>query len=73
MELRDFSSDRRLLILAAMALVVGTGGAAAAWVLSRLINLVTNLAYFGHWSAAAPPASCRKRLRGSLITSSTSS
>jgi chloride channel protein, CIC family len=52
-ELRDFSSDRRLLVLAAMALVVGTGGAAAAWALSRLINLVTNLAYFGRLSAAA--------------------
>ena len=46
-ELRDFTADTRLLVLAAMALVVGTGGAAAAWALSRLINLVTNLAYFG--------------------------
>ncbi len=52
-ELRDFSSDRRLLVLAAMAVVVGSGGAAAAWALSRLINLVTNLAYFGRWSDAA--------------------
>ncbi|HEY8052165.1 MAG: chloride channel protein [Steroidobacterales bacterium] len=51
-QLRDFSSDRRLLVLAAMSLVVGTGGAAAAWGLIRLINLVSNLAYFGRWSAA---------------------
>jgi len=51
-ELRDFSSDRRLLVLAAMAVVVGSGGALAAWALSRLINLVTQLAYFGHWSSA---------------------
>jgi len=50
--LRDFTADRRLLILAAMALVVGSAGAAAAWVLQRLINLVTNLAYFGALSAA---------------------
>jgi chloride channel protein, CIC family len=49
--LRDFSADRRVLILAALALVVGTGGAFAAWVLSHLINLVTNLAYFGVFSA----------------------
>jgi H+/Cl- antiporter ClcA len=45
--LRDFTADRRLLILAAMALIVGSAGAAAAWVLARLIYLVTNLAYFG--------------------------
>ena len=51
-ELRDFSSDRRLLLLAAMAVIVGSGGALAAWALSRLINLVTQLAYFGRWSAA---------------------
>ncbi|MGH8304420.1 MAG: chloride channel protein, partial [Steroidobacteraceae bacterium] len=51
-QLRDFSSDRRLLSLAAMAIVVGTGGAGAAWALSRLINVVTHLAYFGRFSAA---------------------
>jgi H+/Cl- antiporter ClcA len=51
-ELRDFSADRRLLLLAAMAVVVGTAGAGAAWLLLRLINLATNLAYFGRWSAA---------------------
>jgi H+/Cl- antiporter ClcA/CBS domain-containing protein len=53
--LRDFSTDRRLLILAAMALVVGTAGAVAAWGLSQLINVATNLAYFGRLSSA--PAS----------------
>jgi chloride channel protein, CIC family len=52
-ELRDFSSDRRLLMIAAMAVVVGTAGAGAAWALSRLIYFVTNLAYFGRFSAAA--------------------
>jgi len=50
--LRDFSADRRLLMLAAMALVVGTAGAGAAWVLLRLIDMATNLAYFGRFSTA---------------------
>jgi len=49
--LRDFTADRRLLLLAAMALVVGTAGAAAAWALLHLINLATNLAYYGRISA----------------------
>jgi CIC family chloride channel protein len=59
--LRDFTADRRLLILAAMALVVGSAGAAAAWALARLINLVTNLAYFGAFSVA-PAASANNEL-----------
>jgi H+/Cl- antiporter ClcA/CBS domain-containing protein len=50
--LRDFSTDKRLFLLAAMALIVGTAGAGAAWVLSHLINLATNLAYYGRLSAA---------------------
>jgi chloride channel protein, CIC family len=50
--LRDFTADRRLLLLTAMALVVGTAGAAAAWALLHLINLATNLAYYGRISAA---------------------
>ncbi len=51
--LRDFSADRRLLLLGAMAPVVGTAGAAAAWALLRLITLVTNVAYHGQLSTAA--------------------
>ncbi|HTI88841.1 MAG TPA: chloride channel protein [Alphaproteobacteria bacterium] len=51
-ELRDFSADRRVLLLAAMAALVGSAGAAAAWLLLQLINLATNLAYFGRFSAA---------------------
>src|SRR5581483_11110523 len=50
--LRDFSAYRRLLILALMALFVGTTGALAAWALTRLIALCTNLAYYGRISAA---------------------
>ncbi|MDP9096035.1 MAG: chloride channel protein, partial [Pseudomonadota bacterium] len=37
----------RLLILAGMALVVGAGGAFAAWALVKLIALVTNVVWFG--------------------------
>ena len=49
----DFSADPRLLILVGMALIVGTGGAAAAWVLVKLIALVTNLVWFGTWNTEA--------------------
>ncbi|MBU6499944.1 MAG: chloride channel protein, partial [Rhodospirillales bacterium] len=42
----DFTTDRRVLLLAAMAVVVGLAGVAAAFVLLRLIALCTNLAYF---------------------------
>jgi len=44
--LADFKADRRLLMLAGMALVIGTGGAFAAWILIKLIALVTNLVWF---------------------------
>jgi H+/Cl- antiporter ClcA len=55
--LRDFSTDRRLFLLAAMAPLVGTAGAAAAWALQHLIWLATNLAYHGRWSdAVSTPA-----------------
>ncbi|MFI4965133.1 MAG: chloride channel protein [Caulobacterales bacterium] len=47
--LADFTADRRLWMLAAMAVVVGTGGAFAAWALLKLIALTTNLVWFGHF------------------------
>jgi H+/Cl- antiporter ClcA/CBS domain-containing protein len=55
--LRDFSTDRRLFLLMAMAVVVGAAGAGAAWALYHLISLATNLAYYGRFSAAqaSPP------------------
>src|SRR5579863_2182277 len=55
--LRDFSTDRRLVMLMAMAVVVGCAGAVAAWTLYHLIALVTNIAYYGRFSAAlvSPP------------------
>lgn len=51
--LGDFTTDRRVLVLLAMALVVGAGGTAAAWVLLRLIALVTNLVWFGQLSVVS--------------------
>ncbi|GEP05750.1 chloride channel protein [Methylobacterium oxalidis] len=45
--LGDFTADRRILILAAMAVAVGSGGALAAWGLVKLIALVSNLVWFG--------------------------
>jgi H+/Cl- antiporter ClcA len=72
-KLRDFSADRRLLVLAAMALFVGSAGAGAAWALTRLIAVATNLAYYGrlsdatvsiagnhlgYWSVLVPVAGC---------------
>ena len=50
--LGDFNADRRILLVSAMAVVVGCGGAFAAWALLRLIALVTNLVWFGRISAA---------------------
>ena len=49
--LGDHSADPRMLMLAAAALVVGTGGAFGAWVLLRLIALATNLFWFARLSA----------------------
>ncbi len=53
--LADFRADPRLLMLAAMALVVGTGGAVSAWVLLKLIALVTNLVWFGRFDTLMRP------------------
>jgi len=51
--LADHSADMRMIVLAAMALVVGTGGAFSAWVLLRLIALVTNAIWYGRLSATS--------------------
>ncbi|WP_340265960.1 chloride channel protein [Sphingobium mellinum] len=50
--LGDHSADRRMVLLAAMALVVGAGGALGAWMLLKLIALATNLFWQGRLSAA---------------------
>jgi hypothetical protein len=44
--LRDFTLDRRVLMLSAMSLIIGAGGAGLAVGLSRLIGMMTNLFYF---------------------------
>jgi H+/Cl- antiporter ClcA len=45
--LGDFTTDWRVLVVCALAVVVATGGVAAGWALLYLIQLVTNIAYFG--------------------------
>jgi H+/Cl- antiporter ClcA/predicted transcriptional regulator len=49
-EAGDFTTDKRVLLLIGMAIIVGTGGALSAWVLVNLIALVTNVVWFGHFS-----------------------
>ena len=51
--LADHSADKRMLLLAGMALVVGAGAAIGAWVLLKAIALATNLFWFGRISTAA--------------------
>jgi H+/Cl- antiporter ClcA/CBS domain-containing protein len=48
--LADHSADYRMLLLAAMAVIAGTGGALAAWALLKLIALATNLLWFARLS-----------------------
>jgi CIC family chloride channel protein len=50
--LGDFTADRQVLVLIMMALVVGAGGTAAAWVLLKLIAFFTNLVWLGRLSTA---------------------
>lgn len=71
--LRDFTTDRRVVLLIGMALFVGAVGAVVAFALQLLIGLITNLAYFGRfetslvspahspwgvWMALVPVAGC---------------
>jgi CIC family chloride channel protein len=44
--LGDYSADSRMLLIAALAAAVGAAGAGLAWVLLKLIYVVTNLFYF---------------------------
>lgn len=50
--LRDFTTDPRVLLIAAIAVVVATAGLFAGIVLLKLIRLATNIAYFGQFSLA---------------------
>jgi CIC family chloride channel protein len=65
--LRDFTADRRLLVLSAMALATGSFGAGAAWVLLKLIALVTNIAYFHVLSGTTVYLSHAKLAPGSIV------
>ncbi|MGV2019759.1 chloride channel protein [Agrobacterium sp. 22-223-1] len=46
----DFTTDKRVLLLIAMACIVGSLGAFAAWLLVSLIQLVTNTVWLGRLS-----------------------
>ena len=48
--LGDFRVGPRVLVVIAMSVVVGLGGVLAAWALSKLITLASNLAWFGLWT-----------------------
>ena len=50
--LGDYSADYRMLILALMATVAGTGGAFSAWALLKLIAFATNVLWYGNFSFA---------------------
>src|ERR1039458_6276784 len=50
--LRDFTVDRRVWLLTGVALVIGTGAAALAVILLRLIALATNIFYYHRLSLA---------------------
>jgi chloride channel protein, CIC family len=55
--LGDFTTSPRVLVIAAIALIVGTGGMLAGVALLRLIRLCTNFAYFGVFGVAHLPLS----------------
>ncbi|HQT79995.1 MAG TPA: hypothetical protein PLD10_23380, partial [Rhodopila sp.] len=55
MPLGDFTTNPRVLVVAALAALVGTFGVGAGVVLLNLIRLCTNLAYFGRFSLADLP------------------
>jgi CIC family chloride channel protein len=67
-ELADFSTDRRVLQLSGLAVVVGAAAALIAKVLVWLIAVITNLAYFQRWSAQfVSPAGNRMGLWAVLV------
>jgi len=47
--LGDFTVDRRMLLISGLALPVGATCAGAAWVLLRLIGLITNAVFYQRW------------------------
>jgi CIC family chloride channel protein len=65
--LADYSADYRMLILAAMATVAGTGGALSAWALLKLIALATNFSWYGRFTFAPATIASRGPLLVLLI------
>jgi CIC family chloride channel protein len=73
--LGDFTTGPRVLLISAIALVVGTAGVIAGVALLDLIYLITNLAYFGRFALTSPdigrsplgPAALVVPVIGSLI------
>ena len=49
--LSDFSTDRRVLLLSAMAVLIGAIGSVVAYALIWLIAAITNLSFYGRFSA----------------------
>ena len=49
--LADFTRDKRVLTLSAMAFIIGVASAVIAWVLVWLIAVITNVSFYGHWSS----------------------
>jgi len=54
-QLGDFTTDTRVLVVAAMAVVVATAAVGASWILLRLITLITNIAYHGRLTLEGLP------------------
>jgi len=50
--LADFTTNRRVLLLSAMSLLIGAVSVVVAWILLQLIALVTNLSFYQHFSFA---------------------
>lgn len=64
--LSDFTADRRLLLLAGMAAVIGVVSGILAWVLVQLIALVTNIAFYQQFSFA-PNSPANNQLGAAVI------
>src|SRR5690348_1831192 len=52
-KLADFRTDKRMLVLAAMAVPIGAISAVVAKALLWLIAIITNLAFFHQWTSSA--------------------
>src|ERR1041384_6069346 len=50
-QLADFTTDRRVLLLSGMAIIIGAISSLVAYALVWLINVFTNLTYYGRFSS----------------------